>query len=467
MIETKKRNWWAIGVLIFFAVAIIWCLTGVLSFLLGFQSATAYATYFFDDDFESYNLGDLNGQGGWTGDILYDVVDSLKHSGGKGILINTAIPSTAIYKTAASLEVGEFSFWFYPITGEMRYEFYAESDNPAWMMIWLKTLDNDLLRYLSGSGFVAVFSDFSLSEWHNLAIDWYKDGNRLKYRLSLDSGSWTEYFDIGYDNANIVGVNKFRLEGGEVNLGIDDIGEVLPTEPRVWGIDPVSETEITSLEDTFEFGWEGLDEWDTLTVVFKNRDTGILMEAQEILVSTSPSGAMTFNFSDFNPDRNGIFHFFAVAGRSVLETIQGMFITGRWTYEWTDDLVDPEYWLDFNIEGITPIFEMSDFEGWYGEISKFATPTDMAVAITGFFEPIFKKLGEFGNRISDYFNVAEAYTQGYEIGKNIPYFAYFLDQLNMFFGGFPVMKWLFVLILLLVGIFIFRLIMKFIPFLGN
>ena len=237
---------------------------------------------------------------------------------------------------------------------------------------------------------------------------------------------------------------------------------------RVWGIDPVSETEITDLDTNFEFGWEGLDDWDSLWVNFQNRPTGIFTEGQEILITTTPSGSAVFNLTDFNFDRYGTFYFHAVAGREVPEVIEGMFFTGKYTSEWTGDLVSPDYNLILTTTtGLAPVFEMSDFEEWYGANAKFDEPTDMFSAIAGFFDPIFNKIGEFGDRIADYFNVNEAYSQGYEIGKAVPYFTYFVGQVSLFLGGFPIMKWLFVIVLLLTGIFIFRLIMKFIPFLGN
>ena len=82
----------------------------------------------------------------------------------------------------------------------------------------------------------------------------------------------------------------------------------------------------------------------------------------------------------------------------------------------------------------------SDFETWYGEVSKFTTSTAMFVSIAGFFDPIFSKIGEFGNRIKDYFNVNEAYEQGYQIGKTMSYFAFFCSTGQFIFRGFSDIK---------------------------
>lgn len=225
--------------------------------------------------------------------------------------------------------------------------------------------------------------------------------------------------------------------------------------------------EIINLETTFEFGWENLYNDDSLSVAFYNRPTGIFSQAKAYEIETiGGAGTKELSFSDFNFDRNGKFYFYAITSKYIPTVIEGMYLTGGYSYEWSGDLVDPEYWITILLEGLVEIFEMSDFETWYSEESKFATPTAMFVSITGFFEPIFNKIGEFGSRIVDYFNVNEAYNQGYGIGKAIPYFSFFVGQTTLFLGGFPILKWLFIVILLLVGIFIFRLILKFIPGLG-
>lgn len=467
-LEKNQRFWWLV-LFIPLAVALIWLLIGVFSFLLGFNSSVAWAVAL-SDNFDAYNLGNLDGQGSWTS-TGWQVVNNLSQT-----------PSQSISDTGGYMSA-EKSFSGTETTGEFQFYFLISSANSSVHTIWI--FDEPYYSYpvifyfqcpagICGVYYVITGNLASenfvvdVNSWNKISVGWENGQMRIKF----DDEEWGEFQTPTITTPPFDYPVLFRPcdYGAPYNLPlyIDSIGETIPPElvPRVWGIDPVSETEIIDLEDIFEFGWEDLDDWDTLSVVFQNRDTGIFTEAQELLITTSPSGSMIFNFSDFNPDRNGKFYFFAISTRSVPEVIEGMYLTGRYSYEWSDDLVDPEYWLNFNIGGITPVFEMSDFSDYYGSIAKFTTPTDMAIAITGFFEPIFSKLGEFGNRIIDYFNVNEAYAQGYEIGKSIPYFTYFVGQISLFLGGFPIMKWLFVLVLLLTGIFIFRLIMKFIPFLG-
>jgi hypothetical protein len=283
----------------------------------------------------------------------------------------------------------------------------------------------------------------------------------------------------GYNNINYTDIACFWFDGIQGNHTLArmkiygfktrayfDFFDTLEVEGKVWGVEPIGGTEITDLNTIFIFNWQGLENWDSLSVVFQNKATGIFTDAKEFKIDEMGNGEKDLPLKDFNFDKNGKYNFYATASRYVPEVMSGMYLTGKYSYEWSEDLVDPEYWLMINIGGLTPIFEMSNFTDWYTIKSKFDTPTEMFSAIAGFFSPIFSKIGEFGNRIQDYFNVNESYSQGYEMGKAIPYFGYFVGQISLFLGGFPILKWLFIIILLLTGIFIFRLILKFIPFIG-
>ena len=419
----------------------------------------AYTT-FFVEDFETYELGALAGQNGWSSNgIVGNTLPPYEYpvrSGEKSI-------SKGAIKSFSSNSNGIISIWIWLGGGASSQgltlkegEVYLE--NMRISLIFYDCLEPVYCKLRDGlDEFIA---NVDKGKWQNIQLRWADK----KWAYNLNDTGWSaqrNFFDTSGEN-----IDNFRVDFA-TGTYLDNIGVYVPFLGRVWGITPVSGTEITSADTSFSFGWEDLEVWDTLSVVFQNEDTGIFTEAKEYIIETvSPSGQESLYFSDFNFDRNGIYHFFATATRTAMEIVEGMYLTGRYSYEWSDDLVDPEFWYTINIEGFEPIFEMSDFFTWYGSVSKFATPTDMFVSIAGFFEPTFNKIGEFGNRIKDYFNLSEVYSQGYEIGKTIPYFSYFVGQISLFLGGFPVLKWVFVVILLLTGIFIFRLVLKFIPGLG-
>lgn len=464
--KRSQRNW-SLVLFLPLAVGLLWVLLGVCGALWGAS--------IFDDDFNAYNLGDLGGQGDWTNDYesIAVVVDSPTAEGARAVKTGDD-PSeglVAVRKTGTPTGIGITYFYAYFLANSDGYLLLQEIEGGQ-ARLYIRFVSDGAETTISVKDGCDTHSDIAvvdLNEWVLFGIDWNTTTGNSRF---LVDDTWFSYFDcvdLDTDFENII----FYNDSGDVgNWYLDFISseaDLPPEEEVVWAISPASETEITDLTATFDFGWEGLADWDTLLVAFENRPTGIFSEATIYEIETiGESGTKELTFADFNFDRNGKFYFYALASKLEMEILEDMYLTGGYSYDWTDDLVDPEHWFIVNIEGFVSIFEMSDFETWYSEnADKFVTSTAMFVAITGFFEPTFNKIGEFGNRIKDYFNLDEAYSQGYDIGKTIPYFTFFVAQVSLFLGGFPILKWVFVVVLLLVGIFIFRLVLKFIPGLGG
>ena len=460
----KEQKIWSFIIFVPLLIGILWVLLGTFTLLWGASVL--------DDDFEAYDLGNLAGQGGWTQttDWGADVVDTPTVEGVRAVqtVEDGAAAAAQTKKTGVPLTTGTLYFNGYTLAGGS-YIFYIQSSGSDFLAFTLHesgTGDTDI-NFYDGCTNNEDVATISYGEWVQFGIDWNSVTGHTKFLVG-DTWSeeyWCETLDEALDRVEIYGQDS---DPGESFLDYIGSGVPPPPGPKVWGTDPASETEITDLETTFEFEWEGLDDWDNLLIVFQNRPTGIFSEAEVFSVEIiGASGTGEMSFSDFDFDRNGKFYFYSVASVLEMEILEGMYLTGGYSVEWSDDLVDPEYFVTINIDGFPSIFEMSDFETWYGEeVDRFTTSTPMFVALSGFFEPIFNTVGEFGNRIKDYFNINEAYAQGYEIGKTISYFTFFVGQISLFLGGFPILKWVFIVILLLVGIFIFRLIMKFIPGLG-
>lgn len=473
-LEQSKR-FWSLVLFLPVAIIILWLLLGVLGLLLGYGVAQG-ATSPFLDNFDSYGVGDLTGQNNWIAcpGFPYSVKVSTMNSQSSPNSARIYNPSgNACSKNETTITdiPNGFQFYFYATdpnidSGEqIVVRFFNPVGDPIVYLYCQSGVDLCYYKFnLSGAG--TDYVEIDADVWHKLEISWAVGvGGFTKIRAKLNDGDWEQWYQMAVNTTpQFLRLQNWFGESGK--WFVDDITKIYVPE-KVWAISPASETEITSLTATFEFGWEGLDDYDSLSIVFHNRPTGIFSEAKVYEIETiGTSGSIELSFENFNFDRNGKFYFYAIASKYVPTVIDDMYLTGGYSYEWSGDLVDPEHWFTINISGITPVFEMSDFETWYSAEAKFATPTALFVSITGFFEPIFNKIGEFGSRIVDYFNVNEAYSQGYEIGKAIPFFAFFVGETSLFLGGFPILKWLFIVMLLLVGIFIFRLILKFIPGLG-
>jgi len=451
----KQKRFYSLVILIPVLIGLLWLILGAFSIVLGFDTLI-------DADFEEYEdeevICDTNG---WKCPSGTSKASNVNPNTG----LMSAYTTSSLQNDWTPVSQGEVSFYIYMPTAylggmvSIKNAFYQNI-----IYCYLEKENDNLVKWKhwKDGGWVFV-ADLEAGTWNKLAFQF--DRGTGKYNLSFNDSAWSEDFDMLETGQDI---KRLQLEFAADGEYFDDFGYTAPVDERIWAISPASETTITDLDTTFEFGWEALDDWDTMAVVFENRPTGIFSEAQQFIIeTTSPSGSMALKFQDFGFDRNGIFYFYGVATRYGIDFVEGMYITGRYSYEWSEDLVNPDSWYLINIEGFEDIFGMSDFEEWYVSISKFTTPTDMFVSIAGFFDPIFGRIGEFGSRIKDYFDLDEVYSQGYEIGKTIPYFSYFVGQISMFFGGFPILKWVGILILILIGFFIFRLVLKFIPFLGG
>lgn len=294
--------------------------------------------------------------------------------------------------------------------------------------------------------------------------DWdsYADGNTMG--LFWGTGTIGErWLKIRDNTTQVIYFVKWNWNGSEWSW-------LAPiTGPRVWLEDPASQTEITDLDTIITIGYEGFDDLDynSLYIAFKHPFTGISTDAKVYDFSViGESGELEINLQNFNFIKNGSMRLYVVATYEGYQYTGG-FLSG-YGYNWTYDLTDDNYFLIINIEGYEDIFEITDFDSWYSEnITRFDTPTAVVSAITDFLSPIFSYIGEFGNKISDYFNNNEAYFRGHEIGKSIPVFSYYLDIVSYFIGGFPFMKIFLIIIAIMLGIFIFRLVIRFIPHFGS
>lgn len=180
------------------------------------------------------------------------------------------------------------------------------------------------------------------------------------------------------------------------------------------------------------------------------------------------TGSFSIPFSEFGFDTNGHWDLHALAYGTALDIESGMFLTTRGYVDvFSEELVDPAYYLIFNVSGFAEPFVMQDATEWYSEnVLDYENPTDLFITFTGYFQPYFEKIGGFGSAIMSYFNLNEAYDRGYGLGEVFPLMSGYIHKIEFFFGGFPIFTFLKYIILTLSGIFVVRTILKFIPFIG-
>lgn len=362
-----------------------------------------------------------------------------------------------------------------PIVGEatfIKFWYKTESEaNYIRFALGFETYDN-ITNELVGQG---VIGGFCGSIWLTANSDEEKilECYQLPEFLPASETTYTIYF--------LIPIPSFwpKLRGADVDLypygvcfgdsycnGITDIyfeitGNFdsypgMPAPPaRFFGISPESGTTITNLEDEFIVGWENLPEGTNFIILnFINEATGIT-EGSGAFFITQTSGEKTFTFSNFNFEKNGLFRLFAGGGIKL-----GLIILPVWIE------VSPAYYINLNIEGYPGYFQMPDWLDWYHANAMFDEPTDIFSVIGGFMGPLYDKIGEFGDRAATFLNTDDAYNYGYNLGLVFPTLRHYVNAIEVFFGGFPIITIFLVVLILLLAIFIFRLILKFIPGLG-
>jgi len=453
---------------------------GVLLVIVGIFSIVNYSWASgnpFSDTFETYNLGDLAGQGSWThldSSGVYNVVDSISHSGSKSV----QGVSGRIDRLGDYISVGEWTFWYYKTGTGLSAEILLLGDWEVWDIgcgeIWVDDGAGNVKIYdMAGGWPIITFDSTPYIEWFQLTIQW--DFGSMLYRARINENEWSNWYHI-YDACSNLGFRGLRLrtDGSGGQYYIDDIGEEAPPPPeRIWATDPESGSEITDLNTELTINYEGFDwdEYDGFVVNFK--DYKISAVAQSILfneddLDPSGSGSEIINLQDFGIDSNGRWDLTGLGFGTHLDIEGGMFLTTRGYVDfWSGELVDPEYYLIFNVEGLSTPYTFSDPDDWYSvNAERFDEPTAMFSAFVGFISPIFEKVGEFGTRVQTMFDKNEAYDRGYALGEIFPLTDAYIKKIDKFFGGFPLASFFKYVILVMLAIFVIRAVMKFIPFFG-
>jgi multisubunit Na+/H+ antiporter MnhG subunit len=423
-----------------------------------FNGTSSFFTVSNVSSYEGYNSGYLDSVGGGFGFklIKYYPVNDLSSG-----VYNYEINFKPTYSGS------DIYFEFYTTDSHYAYFHTVYKDANSWYFNGGdKIVDCEDGSYLSSSNENLSDSVFVLKDtWNRFIIS--LDFTKHIFSLTgYDGTNYTETKCFWFNSTETAETLSYIRVGGNNARMYFDYFNTPSFGASVWGIDPESETEITDLDELLTIGYSGLEDYEDLYLTFTH-PSGISSNSKEYDIDIiGGSGSIEVNLADFDIDKNGNWYLQAVASRQGYQVEDDLFLSG-YGWIWSGNLTSGEYYLDINIDGFEDIFVMGDFNTWYDENSKFDEPTAMFSSIVGFFEPIFGTIGEFGNRIEDYFDKNTAYTKGAEIGKAIPLFGYYLEQINFFMGSFPLMNWLLVVILILVGIFIFKVIMKFIPFLGG
>ncbi|MCX6720286.1 MAG: hypothetical protein NTW11_00515 [Candidatus Staskawiczbacteria bacterium] len=265
-----------------------------------------------------------------------------------------------------------------------------------------------------------------------------------------------EYLICNYGTNGFGGSAQFSYAAYKYSFGWTTTQ--LPTSPTLTVSGPTNGTTITSTTTTISGTYASLNSgtygYGYLKLWFVNPNNNISSQVYTLPLSVGIMGTFSTPLSTFGITENGTWNLKAQQELDA-NTFQDLTPT-------------PTYALNFNISGNSAPYTFTDWNTWYTQNAAggYSAPSDFANSIEGFFQPIFTNVYEFANQTLAYFNATTAYDKGNQIGLVFPTTQAYLNKINIFFGGFPLVPFFEFLIVVMLGIFIVRTIFKFIPFFG-
>ena len=443
-----------------------------LMFLVVSPAFGATTTETFSEGFESYSDNQtLSGDWHYTDPYAY-YLQSSDYNVHTGDMAMTG-PDPGTTK-------GFMDYWRETAISSGKIDFYlTRHTNPSYGPTTIKgwnrdeeetcfTLDVHTDNLVASTSFVLNGGDetyietIESNEWYLFEIQFDKQEGNGRARLRIAGASWTDWATTTDSCLSGVDTLQFGIYD-EYKVWIDDISEtVYETDASFTIYPPVSGATITDpTTEDFDISWLDYDpeEYYDFCIFFQEYETGIIT-GQKCLIRFDEMGTEEdIFFDDFNFDRNGKYKAI-VKARKINESGRPYIATGNLMY-------DTDYHIFINVDGWEDYFSMPDYTEWYATtVDRFASPTDFFSGVAGFLDPFFSKIGEFGNRVEEYFDSEEAYNTGYELGIGIPLMRQYVDLVDVFFGGFPVIEVFLIILVLMLAIFIVRLILKLIPTLG-
>jgi hypothetical protein len=217
---------------------------GALVGLIGF-AASAAASAPYTDNFDSYTVGGLQGQGGWSCisspcNVVTTQSDSAPNSIENGLALHSG---TATATGAAFTSV----YW---TTGAGYVFFTLKKSDSEHFFIGAK--DTDFYSYNDGN-FIHPFGGLNVNAWNRIGIEWRYSDKNVRFYLNGLWSSWynyTNYWNDGVypENIEITGASNVFFDS------ITDTETVVP--PAVAGYEPIltPTAPVRNTETVVDFG---------------------------------------------------------------------------------------------------------------------------------------------------------------------------------------------------------------------
>ncbi len=181
------------------------------------------------DNFNSYSNGNLNGQGGWSGDTTYQVQGTTVWEGSKAVANNNGTNDIVISKSIGAYTSGIISVYMRrEWSGIFNFTFslFDGGTNKVDLYMVSDFSTSDVLLTKSG-GNVVVGSN-TISTWYKCDIE--IDGTNQRFRGRLNGGAWSSWLSQTFTSITSIRLGK-ASNGNTANALYDYItyDDGLPT----------------------------------------------------------------------------------------------------------------------------------------------------------------------------------------------------------------------------------------------
>jgi len=184
------------------------------------QEQTFGGTSALVDSFDTYNDGDLNGQGSWTADVAYDVQAVTVQAGAKAVSVTGVSSNIDATKLFTGATTGN-QVWWMRASANNAYNGYAAIQEAS------VALDVAALR-LDSNGYITYYTSapvnliaYSANTWYRCEIEWDTVADQARYRAGTSDGSpgtWTSWVNF------VVGRTATTVDNVRVRVPTENTG---------------------------------------------------------------------------------------------------------------------------------------------------------------------------------------------------------------------------------------------------
>lgn len=198
-----------------------------------------------DDNFEAYSTGDLNGQGGWSGDTNFDVQTSVVNSGSNAVTNGAASGSIAISITPDTAGLQRFYVRSDTIdsTNGIQLQFKDDGNSVFLLTVVQSAID------ISGSTAEFAATGLSSDTWYEVDVQWDATrGTNGQVRARVDEGTWTSWVEAA---SSFTDIDEINVEGDPgPTYYLDDFSEETAPTTTTTSSSSTTTTSNTSTSST-------------------------------------------------------------------------------------------------------------------------------------------------------------------------------------------------------------------------